>query len=203
MFIIETWYNTRARIRGIMLGAPKPTKKTPKKASPQRIERWAVAYIERYAGSSGQLRRVLGRRAARADAFHDMDPQISRAAIEAVLEKLVAAGFLDDAAYGKARARRLMARGAAPRAITADLKRKGLTREHIEAALAGLKEETADPEETAARAYCRRRRIGPFQEGPPNADDDRRALAALGRRGFSYEVARRVLADPLPPPDPN
>ena len=181
----------------------KPAKRAPKEATPQRIERWALAYIERYAGSSDQLRRVLRRRAARADAFHDMEPEISGTAIEEVLEKLIGAGFLDDAAYGKARARRLMARGAAPRAITADLQRKGLTREHLEAALASLKEEADDPEETAARAYCRRRRIGPFQEGPPNADDDRRALAALGRRGFSYEVARRVLADPLPPPDPN
>ncbi len=42
-------------------------------------------------------------------------------------------------------------------------------------------------------AYARKRRLGPY--GNPGAREDRREkdLAALGRKGFGYDMARRVI----------
>lgn len=42
--------------------------------------------------------------------------------------------------------------------------------------------------------YARRRRLGPFTRDPSTRRDHRQEhLAALGRRGFGYDVARRVI----------
>ena len=57
-----------------------------------------------------------------------------------------------------------------------------------------MREGCADPDLAAAAAYARKRRIGPYRpEGERQSQADR-DLAALGRRGFSYETARQVLA---------
>ncbi len=55
----------------------------------------------------------------------------------------------------------------------------------------GLDEPQAELD--AARTYARRRRIGPWRAEPADADARRKELAKLARRGFSYDVAQRVV----------
>ncbi|MCH8002677.1 MAG: RecX family transcriptional regulator, partial [Proteobacteria bacterium] len=45
----------------------------------------------------------------------------------------------------------------------------------------------------AALAYARRRRLGPYRSPQARAAMREKDLAALGRRGFGYELARRVI----------
>jgi regulatory protein len=62
----------------------------------------------------------------------------------------------------------------------------------IDAALTEQTEGAGDAELRAALRYARRRRLGPFRlEGRAERRD--RDLAALGRQGFDYETARRVI----------
>jgi len=65
--------------------------------------------------------------------------------------------------------------------------------EIVDGALAALAEQAAEPDLAAALAYARRRRIGPYRGGPADPAARERELAALGRRGFTYETARRVV----------
>ncbi len=74
---------------------------------------------------------------------------------------------------------------------------KGLEGELIDEV---LKEEleTQDPDDPdvelmAARAYVRRRRLGLHRPKDERTLRRQRDLAALGRAGFSYEIARRAL----------
>ncbi|HEY9537533.1 MAG TPA: hypothetical protein VIS03_08050, partial [Kiloniellaceae bacterium] len=57
-------------------------------------------------------------------------------------------------------------------------------------------QDSSDVELRAALRYARRRRLGPFrlESGPDDRAERReRDLAALGRRGFDYETARRII----------
>jgi regulatory protein len=158
------------------------------------LERAALDYLTRYATSEAGLRRVLLRRVERAARRDGADRAEGAAAVKAVIKKLLRLGLLNDAAYAEAKARNLQARGSSGRAIVAQLTAKGLGREEIARAMAQRSEEGPDdPELAAALVYCRKRRIGPYRDPEERAATRQRDMAALARRGFAYDVARRVV----------
>ncbi len=182
---------------GGRVGGPGRRPRGPRKATPKYLRNAALHYLERYASSSGHLRRLLLAKVARSARAHGADPEINAeagaAAVEALIAELLGAGLLDDARYAGERARVLHRRGASARAIRAELMAKEIEADDIERALAGLREEAAEPELAAALAYARRRRLGPYR-GPDTREDRReKDLAALGRKGFGYDLARRVI----------
>ena len=78
--------------------------------------------------------------------------------------------------------------------LAAQLTAKGLGREEIARAMAQRsKEGPLDPELAAALVYCRKRRIGPYRDPEDRTATRQRDMAALARRGFAYDVARRVV----------
>jgi regulatory protein len=163
------------------------------------LERAALDYLSRYTTSAAGLRRVLLRRVERAVRREGSDRAEGTAAVETVIEKLLRLGLLNDAAFAEAKARNLQARGSSGRAIVAHLTAKGLGREEIAQAMARRSEEgPRDPELAAALVYCRKRRIGPYRDPDDRAAARQRDMAALARRGFAYDVVRRVVeaADP-------
>ena len=187
--------------KGAPGGAPDRRRRGPRKATSKYLRNAALHYLERYASSSGHLRRLLLAKVARSARAHGGDPErdperdagAGAATVEALIAELLGAGLLDDARYAGARARVLHRRGASARAIRAGLRAKEIESDDIDRALAGLREEAAEPELAAALTYARRRRLGPYRG--PGAREDRREkdLAALGRKGFGYDLTRRVI----------
>lgn len=170
-----------------------PRRRAPRPATPERLEKAALAYLQRYAASSESLRRVLQRRVLRSARLHGTDPEEGAAAIEAIVARLTRAGFLDDRAFARGLAESLQRRGLSQRAIEARLKAKGLDGSAREAALGQLAESRADPELEAAVAYARRRRLGPFAPADRRSERRERDLAALARQGFPLGLAVRVI----------
>jgi regulatory protein len=152
-----------------------------------RIERWALAYLERFPSSATNLRRVLLRRVRR-QGVEDEGP--ARAAIDTVVERLRGLGAIDDVAYAAGRARTRLRRGQSLRTIRAGLADKGVAAADMEAAFAGIGDERGDLDLAAACAYARRRRLGPFRR---EAADQARELAAFARAGFTRAVAEALL----------
>ena len=167
--------------------------KKPKKATPGYLERAALFYLDRYATSADNLRRVLRRKVARSARVHGTDPAVGEEAIEALIARFLGAGLLDDARYAEARARSLSRQGQSLRGIRLQLLQKGVGEDEIAAALAGLREELGDPELAAALAYARRRRLGPFRAGTDRQVQRERDLAALARRGFASDLVLKVI----------
>ncbi|HZH47251.1 MAG TPA: RecX family transcriptional regulator [Roseococcus sp.] len=167
----------------------------------------ALAHLARYSATEAGLRRVLGNRIRRwareaERAGQDMDevrPKVA-AALEAaarIAARMVQAGAVDDAAFARARARRLRGSGRSGRATLAHLANKGVAAETAQAALAA---EDVPDELHAALVACRKRRIGPFSLAMPDAplppELRMKWLGTLARAGFSGEIARRALAMP-------
>lgn len=166
----------------------------PKKATPAYLERAALFYLERYASSSENLRRVLLRKVQRSAAAHGTDPQEGAAAVDALVQRFVTAGLLDDTLYARGQALSLARRGAPARAIALKLKQRGLAEEQIAYALEAREEEAADPDLAAALVYARKRRLGPYRPDPGTRPDARQKdLAAMARKGFPPDLCLKVI----------
>lgn len=173
-----------------------PTKarsKGPRKATAKYLRNAALYYLDRYATSAANLRRILLGKVERSVRAHGTEREEGAAAVEVLIADFLETGLLDDARYAEGRARALHRRGDSARMIRSQLAAKGVARGDIDRALENLKDETAEPELAAALAFARRRRIGPYRHAEQRVDMRDKDLAALGRRGFGYEIARRVV----------
>lgn len=164
----------------------------PRKVTPASLENAAYAYLERFASSAENLRRVLMRRVESSARAHGTDRDEGAAAASAIVERFVIAGLLDDRAYAEARTAALHRRGVPAGVIRARLREKGVAEVDVSAALDALAAEQPDLELAAAFNLARRRRLGPFRTAGRAAHREK-DLAALGRAGFGYDVARHVI----------
>ena len=78
---------------------------------PELLERWALAYLGRYASSSANLRRVLLRRARRRTPASPEAVLQAAVLVDALIERYRLSGLLDDDAYAAARVQSLHRRG--------------------------------------------------------------------------------------------
>lgn len=148
----------------------------------------ALRYLSAVAATTARLRDVLRQevreRGGDLDAFADD--------IDAIVAKYTAMGALDDARVAESNAAAMRASGKSARAISAKLRAKGIDADTVDAEVAKVTRETDDL--AAAMTFARKRGIGPFRA----SDDARRAyrekdLAALGRAGYGYAIAKRVV----------
>jgi regulatory protein len=164
----------------------------------QRLFNRAVYYLSRYAASERHLADVLRRKALREAAAHEIPPDRVEAMIEAVIDRLRRAGYLDDGRFAASRARSLADRGRSLARIRATLARQGVGRNAAADALASLREERPEPELAAAVALARRRRLGPWRPEEERAAARHRDVAVLARAGFPPAVTLEVVGAPDP-----
>ena len=168
-------------------------RRPPSKITASYLENAALHYLERFASSRANLRRVLMRKVERSLAHHGGEPAEAALLVDAVIARLAGLGYLDDGSYAETKARALHRRGGSRRVIRATLAAKGVEADIAEAALASLAEAGADPDRDAAVALARRRRLGPFRPEGKRAEFRIKDLAALGRAGFGWETCRHVV----------
>ena len=139
--------------------------------------------------------RRLGRSSAPRAALAELleRKEVAPHVAEEVLDRLESAGVVDDAAYAAILAR---TRFADRKAIAEELRRKGLGEEHIRSALGQI---GFDDEADAALALARKKLAA--TRGLDPLVRRRRALAMLGRKGYSHEVAMRAIEQALAGPD--
>jgi regulatory protein len=173
---------------------PAAGRRAPRQATARYLENAALHYLERFASSSANLKRVLMRKVARSARAHGDDPAAGERMVDDIVARFLSSGLVNDAGYAAQQAASLRRRGASRYGIRGKLAVKGVEAEHIAAALAGLDAEAGDSELAAACALARRRRLGPCRPASARAAHRQKDLASLARAGFSLDIARRVLA---------
>lgn len=113
--------------------------------------------------------------------------------VDAVIERLYALHYLDDAAYARSFVSgRFRNRGYGPARIRGDLMRRGIDRSLIEEALG----EVLEPEETFETAKEQAEKRWARLASEPDPAKRRKKLSDfLVRRGYSYDIVRRVLEE--------
>ncbi|WP_182084993.1 RecX family transcriptional regulator [Aureimonas sp. ME7] len=171
-----------------MSDAAAPTPKIPRPISREWMFRAAAHYLERYASTEANLRRVLERKVLRRARARGEEPEAFAEMIGETVGRFVELKLLDDRSFAESKLASLRRRGTSLRQSAAKLAEKGVDRETVAAVMAG--DET--DEEEAARRLAKRRRLGPhrLRERAERRDRD---VAALMRAGFSYGHAAAAI----------
>ena len=158
-------------------------KRPPQPLDARRLNDLALHYVARFATSAAKLEDYLKRKLRERGWHDDGDPGIA-----ALTEKLVAAGYVDDAAFAKAKSGSLLRRGYGARRIAQSLQAAGISEEEREAARAG-----AAVQRQAALTMARKRRFGPFGTAQLDRPQREKQIAALLRAGHPLESARALV----------
>lgn len=173
---------------------PRPRKK-PRKISPRYLENAALHYLKRYAATVSQLRRVLVRKVDRSLRVHNGDRAEALRWVDALIDKLLRNGLINDSVYARQKAQALRASGRSRRMIAQKLRQKGVPQDLVDQHLAEAAEEISEVD--AARVWARKRKLGPFRASAQARQEHRKKdLAALARAGFSFATAKQVIDAP-------
>lgn len=145
----------------------------------------ALSYVARFATSSGKLEAYLYRKIRE----RGVDEDAGELDVDAIVERIVELGYVDDALYAQSRANGLLNRGYGKRRVDEALRAAGVAED--------IRDDVA-PDEYAARdaafSMARKRRFGPFGDREA-LDRPRREkqVAAMLRAGHSYAVAAALV----------
>lgn len=105
--------------------------------------------------------------------------------VDAIVEKCVTAGYVDDQAFAEAKSRSLLRQGYGHHRVASALHMSGIARDVSDA----LRPD-ADSAFASAENYARKRRIGKFGAYAADQKLAQRQFAAMLRAGHSAELAR-------------
>lgn len=162
-----------------------PKTRSQKPLEPADLEALALRYLNRFDCSVQKLRTHLRQTVRRRGG----DAAELERHVEVLLERYQASGLLNDERFAENLAERLKARGGSRRAIVQKLRQRGIASGVAEASAP----KSPGAELEAARAFVRRRRLGPHRPEAERLENRRRDLAALARNGFDHETAIRAL----------
>lgn len=162
--------------------APPRQKRTPRPLDAARLDELALAYVARFAASAAKLETYLKRKLRERGWSGEDEPPVG-----AIVSRFVAAGYVDDAAFARARAGSLRRRGFGERRVDQALGAAGIAQE-LRAEVRGSEGEGR----RAALALARKRRFGPWGGEVDRAVRDKQ-LGAMLRAGHRLDLARAIV----------
>jgi regulatory protein len=151
------------------------------------LRQWALAYLARFSAGRSRVRQVIVRRIKRLASLEPPEMLLLEERLAVVLDRLEAAGVLDDRAVARSAASSMRARGRSARRIAGELRRRGLSNEDVAVALVEAPEEAE-----ALEIFLRRKRLGPYRQGRPGPDGP--TDEAARRKADLQDHARAVRA---------
>ena len=153
-----------------------------------KLNELALAYVGRFATTRARLRSYLKRK------IRERGWEGSPAAdVEAIAERFVAQGFIDDEADALSKSRSLTGLGYGERRVEQSLRAAGVD----ETDSAPAREQAQADAVESALHFAERRRIGPFAGEEADRKGRERALAVMIRAGHGFGLARAIVD--LPP----
>ncbi len=152
-----------------------------------RLDELALTYVARFATSAAKLERYLRRKLRERGWDGEREPDLA-----ALVGRYVELGYVDDAAFARAKSGGLLRRGYGARRVSEALREAG-----IEEAIREEVRPGEGVERRAALALARKRGFGPFGRGrePGPLDRARRhkQIAAMLRAGHPLDSAREMV----------
>ena len=158
-------------------------RKPPKPLDPAALQAIAVRYVERFQTTRARLLRLLQQKLRQRGWEEGLPPPD----MEAIADRMVELGYVNDATFAEARVRGLSRRGMGAGRVKQDLAAYGVDRDVVTEAL-------SDHDSWAAALdFARRKRLGPFGAGVADQKMRAKQMGAMARAGHSFDMARRVV----------
>lgn len=167
---------------------PRPPRAAPKERRPPppldtaALERLALRYVERFATTRGKLTDYLRRK------IRERGWDGAAADPVALAEKMAELGYIDDRAFGEARATAMARRGLGKRRVTMAFHQAGIE----DADAAALAPAIEDRALEAALTFARKKRIGPFALAAPDKALREKQIGMMIRGGHDFTLSRRI-----------
>lgn len=158
-------------------------RRIPRPLDRAQLDELALAYVARFATSAAKLEAYLRRKLRERGWQEEGEPPLG-----AVVERVVAAGYVDDAIYARIKTGSLLRRGYGQRRVDQALGAAGIgetVREETRAA--------PGAQRRAALALARKRGFGPFGRTEPDRPAREKQLAAMLRAGHPLDSARELV----------
>ncbi|HOO50378.1 MAG TPA: regulatory protein RecX [Alphaproteobacteria bacterium] len=179
--------NTHERRSEKISGTEAPLKKR-KKITASYLENSGAYYLQRFSSSVARFRQVMTRKIDLSCRDHpEQDKEQCLEMLNQLISKFIEMGYLNDESFSKGLYYSLSQRGYSRQKILFQMKSKGLSDDHIMAAIGDNDEEQ---ELIQAVRYTKRKKIGAFAI---REQDFQKSLASLARNGFGYDIATRAL----------
>ena len=161
-------------------------RKAPRTAAPPldaaALERLALRYVERFSTTRARLVAYLARK------IRERGWEGASADLQALAEKFAELGYIDDRAFGEARAAAMGRRGLGKRRVTGALRNDGIDEADSAAIVPAIENRAVE----TALAFARRKRIGPFALVQAERPEREKHIAAMIRGGHDFSLARRI-----------
>lgn len=161
-----------------------------KKISPTYLKNLALWYLDRFGGTRARTRATLMKRVRAAELEHGSTPEAAQW-VEETLDDLASQGLINDGEFARARVAKGLRMGKSRHLISQDLANAGIDQATADRALGEGFSGEENQELKSAQLYVAKRRLGHHRSEPTAYDQ--KDMAAMARRGFSYDIARRAL----------
>lgn len=163
----------------------RPGKRAPRPLDARQLEELALAYVARFATSAGKLADYLKRKLRERGWEGEHAPDVA-----AVVGRMVALRYVDDAVFARAKGQGLLRRGYGARRIGQTLGAAGIGEDLREEGLGSARERRE-----AALVLARKRRFGPFGRDGASHDPATRQkqVTAMLRAGHPLASARAMV----------
>jgi regulatory protein len=167
-------------------GQRRGRKRPGKPLDPASLSELALFYLSRFATSRAGLERYLARKIRERGWAGEVAADVG-----AVADRMVALGYVDDAAFAEMKTRSMLRRGLGGRRIAMQMRVAGIGDDDA----AGAGELIEAGRIDAAMQHARRRRLGPFAAARlADRADIERAIGSFVRAGHDSALARRIIA---------
>lgn len=158
-------------------------RREPEPLDSARLDELALTYVARFATSRARLEAYLLRKLRERGWKGEGEPPVAQLA-----DRFVAAGYIDDAAFARAKSGSLLRRGYGQRRVTQALGAAGIGEDVRAEVRAG-----DGAHRRAALALARKRGFGPFGRAPLDRPAREKQIAAMLRAGHPLDSARELV----------
>lgn len=187
------WHNQGVSTAADDRERPERGRRAPRPLDGGTLQELALRYVSRFATTRAKLRDYLRRKLRERGWSGSGEPDLA-----ALIERIAELGYVDDAAFARAKAGALGARGYGARRVKQALSQAGVSEADGEEARAVAADGAVD----AALRFARRRRLGPFATVQTDPSAREKALAAMIRAGHGFALARAIV-DAAPGEEPD
>jgi len=162
-------------------------KRQPRPLDSRQLEELALAYVARFATTAAKLEAYLARK-LRERGWEGEDEPPAPDLVAGIVGRCVAAGYIDDGAWARAKCGSLMRRGYGLRRVAQALGAAGVSDE-----LRGDVRPGEAAQRSAALALARKRGFGPFGARVHDRAGREKQIAAMLRAGHPLDSARELV----------
>ncbi len=165
-------------------------RKIPRKITAKYLHNAGLAYLQKFAASSKGFETELMRKVKKSCMHHkEQDFETCAGLVRETVKKFERSGLLNDVVFAEGMVSSLRRGGKSKKAIVNKMTIKGLANDLTSKTLTEFDERehggTAESEMTAALRFAKKKKL--------ETKEPEKALAAMARAGFSYDIARRAL----------